>query len=160
MRSQKTRQRATSPVARQTQSYEELTEFNDRPATKPLKEIDPDAALTPELVAKLDEWRSSSAFRGQLLTSRRSALQAWLAERIWSDTAIDRMVRQWLNPLNQTRLLFRLFEKGRRNPTDYMGPGFGGRAHRGSQQVTTRAALCRARQIMDGQFRRNPLVIW
>ena len=143
------------PVASPTQSYEELTEFNDRLRDENhWKEIDLDAALTPELVAKLDEWRSLQRIPWSTADIAAVGLAGMVGGTcIWFDTAIDRMVRQWLNPLNQTRLLQAFEKAGKQLPIDYMGPGFGGRAHRvksaGHDLARPFAAL---RQIMDGQF--------
>jgi hypothetical protein len=145
----------TLPVTSTPQSYEELTEFNDK-----LRDanhwtgVDLDAALTPELAAKLEEWRS----RQRIPWSNADIAAVGLAGMVggtcvWFDSGIDRLIRQWLNPINETRLMQAFEKAGKQLPIDYMGPGFGGNAHRvksaGHDLARPFTAL---RQIMDGQF--------
>jgi hypothetical protein len=143
------------PVASPTQSYDELTTFNDRLRDdKQWTEVDLDAALTPELAAKLDEWRGLQRIPWSTADIAAVGLAGMVGGTcIWFDTAIDRMIRQWLNPLNKTRLIQAFEKAGKQLPIDYMGPGFGGRAHRvksaGHDLARPFTAL---RQIMDGQF--------
>jgi hypothetical protein len=72
---------------------------------------------------------------------------------VWFDSGIDRLIRQWLSPINETRLMQAFEKAGKQLPIDYMGPGFGGNAHRvksaGHDLARPFTAL---RQIMDGQF--------
>lgn len=143
------------PVASPTQSYEELTAFNNRLRNdNQWTEVDLDAALTPELAAKLDEWRSLQRIPWSTADIAAVGLAGMVGGTcIWFDTPIDRVVRQWLNPLNKTRLLQAFEKAGKQLPIDYMGPGFGGRAHRiksaGHDLARPFTAL---RQIMEGRF--------
>ena len=143
------------PIASPTQSYAELTAFNDRLRNeKCWTEVDLDAALTPELAAKLDQWRSLQRIPWSTADIAAVGLAGMVGGTcVWFDAAIDRMIRQWLKPLNQTRLIQAFEKAGKQLPIDYMGPGFGGRAHRvksaGHDLARPFTAL---RQIMDGQF--------
>ena len=143
------------PVASPGQTYEELTEFNDRLRDENhWKEVDLDAALTPELVAKLDEWRSLQRIPWSTADIAAVGLAGMVGGTcIWFDTAIDRMIRQWLNPLNQTRLIQALRRQESNFQSTTWVPGSAAGAHRvksaGHDLARPFAAL---RQIMDGQF--------
>jgi hypothetical protein len=143
------------PVASSPQSYKELTAFNDRLRdANHWNEVDLDAALTPELAAKLEEWRSLQRIPWSNADIAAVGLAGMVGGTcIWFDTEMDRILRQWLNPLNKTRLMQAFEKAGKQLPIDYMGPGFGGHAHRvksaGHDLARPFTAL---RQIMDGQF--------
>ena len=143
------------PVASSPQSYGELTAFNDNLRDENRwTEIDLDAALTPELAAKLEEWRSLQRIPWSNADIAAVGLAGMIGGTcVWFDSGIDRVIRQWLNPLNQTRLIQAFEKAGKQLPIDYMGPGFGGNAHRvksaGHDLARPFTAL---RQIMDGQF--------
>ena len=146
---------ASLPAAPGPQSYAELTAFNDQLRDGNCwDEIDLDAALTPELSAKLEEWRSLQ----RIPWSTADLVAVGLAGVIGGtcvvfDDAIDRAIREGLNTLTQTRLIQAFEKAGKRLPIDYMGPGFGGKAHRvkspGHDLARPFTAL---RQIMNGQF--------
>lgn len=147
---------ATLPASSAKQTYGELTDFNDA-----LREenswdsVDLDAALTPEQAAALAEWRSRQRIAWSTADIAMVGLAGMLGTAcVWFDASIDRAVRARLNAVTKSGI-FRHFEKaGKRLPIDYMGEGFGGRAHRiksaGHDLARPFEAL---RQIMDGEFR-------
>lgn len=143
------------PVAASPQTYEELTAFNDQlRGENDWTEVDLDAALTPELAAKLEEWRSLQRIPWSNADIAAVGLAGMVGGTcVWFDSGIDRLIRQWLNPINETRLMQAFEKAGKQLPMDYMGPGFGGNAHRvksaGHDLARPFTAL---RQIMDGQF--------
>lgn len=146
---------ADLPTASAPQSYEELTAFNDRVRLEnDWREVDLDAALSPEQAAKLQEWRERQRVPWTTADVAMVGLAGFLGTMcVWFDAAIDRTVRERLNSLSKTGLLRRMEKAGKRLPTDYMGEGFGGRAHRvksaGHDLARPYTAL---KQIMDGEF--------
>lgn len=144
------------PVAATNQTYGELTDFNDKLREEhSWSSIDLDAALTPEQAAALAQWRSRQRVSWSTADIAMVGLAGMLGTAcVWFDASIDRTVRTRLNAATKSGI-FRQFEKaGKRLPIDYMGEGFGGRAHRiksaGHDLARPFAAL---RQIMDGEFR-------
>jgi len=147
---------AELPAGSAMQSYDELTAFNDA-----LREenswntVDLDAALTPEQAAALAEWRSRQRISWSTADIAMVGLAGMLGTAcVWFDASIDRAIRTRIAAVTKTGI-FRHFEKaGKRLPIDYMGEGFGGRAHRiksaGHDLARPFEAL---RQIMDGEFR-------
>jgi hypothetical protein len=110
--------------------------------------------LTPKLAAKLDEWLSLQRIPWSPADIAAVGLAGMVGGTcIWFDMAFDRMICQWLSQLNKNRLIQAFEKAGRQLPIDYMGPGFGGAAHRvksaGHDLARPFTAL---RQIMDGQF--------
>lgn len=143
------------PTERAPQPYETLTSFNDRLRVSNLwTDVDLDAALSPQQAEALEEWRCRQRTPWTTADVAMVGLGGVLgAASIWFDAAIDKAVRQRLNAIAKTRVV-RLWEKaGKRLPIDYMGDGFGGRAHRiksaGHDLARPFAAL---RQIMNGEF--------
>lgn len=147
---------AQLPVTTGRQSYVELTQSNDQlRQTNGWTTVDLDAALTAEQAALLDEWRSRQRTPWSTTDIAMVGLAGALGTAcIWFDAAIDRAVRQRLNALTRTTLKQRFEKAGKRLPIDYMGEGFGGRAHRiksaGHDLARPFEAL---KQIMDGEFR-------
>lgn len=139
------------------QSYDELTLRNDQ-----LRETldwaapdDLDALLTDTQRAELDAWRMHK----RLTWSRDDILVVGLAGAVGIlasvlDSRVDAGVRAGLAKLKDTDLLKGWENDAKRMPVDYMGPGFGGPAHRvkssGHDLGRPLAALA---QIRDGQFR-------
>lgn len=72
---------------------------------------------------------------------------------MWYDAAIDGVIRDQLAQVAKTPLI-RAFEKaGKRLPIDYMGPGFGGNAHRvKSAGHDLSRPITALRQILEGRF--------
>lgn len=144
------------PVAPTTQSYRELTVFNDglREANS-WSDIDLDAALTEEQAAALAEWRSRQRIKWSTTDIAMVGLAGVLGTAcVWFDASMDRAVRGHLSKLTRSSVVRRFEKAGKRLPVDYMGEGFGGRAHRvksaGHDLARPFDAL---RQIMDGEFR-------
>lgn len=148
-------QAADLPVAPGPQSYAELTAFNDQLRDENAwTEVDLDAALTPELAAALEEWRSLQRIHWSNADLVAVGLAGMVGGTcIWFDASIDRSIRSRLTDLTETKL-GQAFEKaGKRLPIDYMGPGFGGRAHRVKSAGHDLARMFTAlRQIKDGRF--------
>jgi len=147
---------ATLPSAPAQQTYRDLTEFNDQlRQEKSWTSVDLDAALTPEQAAALAEWRSRQRISWSTADIAMVGLAGMLGTAcVWFDASIDRAVRARLNAVTKSGII-RAFEKaGKRLPIDYMGEGFGGRAHRiksaGHDLARPFEAL---RQIMGGEFR-------
>jgi len=147
---------ADLPTTAATQSYDELSRFNDELRTRSRWDtIDLDAALTPAQAAALTTWRNRQRIPWSTTDIAMVGLAGLLGTCcVWFDAAVDRSVRSRLNALAQTPMLRGWEKHGKRLPIDYMGPGFGGRAHRvmsaGHDLARPFEAL---RQIMDGEFR-------
>lgn len=143
------------PTAPESQSYDALTSFNDRLRSANMwTGVDLDAALTPRQAQALEDWRSRQRTPWTTADIAMVGLAGVLGTAsIWFDAAIDRTVRDRLSAVTKTRVV-RLWEKaGKRLPIDYMGEGFGGRAHRIKSAGHDLARPFQAlRQIMDGEF--------
>jgi hypothetical protein len=143
------------PTAPKQQSYDALTSFNDRLRSEnSWVGIDLDAALTPQRAQALEDWRSRQRTPWTTADIAMVGLAGVLGTAsIWFDAAIDRAVRDRLSAVARTRAV-RIWEKaGKRLPMDYMGEGFGGRAHRIKSAGHDLARPFKAlRQIMDGEF--------
>lgn len=144
------------PVAATTQRYRELTVFNDglREANS-WSDIDLDSALTEEHAAALNEWRSRQRINWSATDVAMVGLAGVLGTAcVWFDASIDRAVRGRLGNLTKSNVVRRFEKAGKRLPVDYMGEGFGGRAHRVKSAGHDLARPFEAlRQIMDGEFR-------
>jgi hypothetical protein len=143
------------PTAPNQQSYDALTSFNDRLRSEnSWVGVDLDAALTPQQAQALEDWRSRQRTPWTTADIAMVGLAGVLGTAsIWFDAAIDRAVRDRLSAVARTRAV-RIWEKaGKRLPIDYMGEGFGGRAHRIKSAGHDLARPFKAlRQIMDGEF--------
>lgn len=143
------------PTAPKRQSYDALTSFNDRLRSEnSWVGVDLDAALTPQQAQALEDWRSRQRTPWTTADIAMVGLAGVLGTAsIWFDAAIDRAVRDRLSAIARTRAV-RIWEKaGKRLPIDYMGEGFGGRAHRIKSAGHDLARPFKAlRQIMDGEF--------
>lgn len=143
------------PTERAPQPYEALTSFNDQlRVSNSWTDVDLDAALSPQQAEALEEWRSRQRTPWTTADVAMVGLAGVLgAACIWFDAAIDKAVRERLSAIAKTRVV-RLWEKaGKRLPIDYMGDGFGGRAHRIKSAGHDLARPFQAlRQIMNGEF--------
>lgn len=144
------------PVAPPLQPYRDLTVFNDglRESNSWI-DVDLDAALTAEQAEALAEWRSRQRIEWSTADVAMVGLAGVLGTAcVWFDASIDRAVRSRLIALTKTNVLRRFEKAGKRLPIDYMGEGFGGRAHRVKSAGHDLARPFEAlRQIMDGEFR-------
>ncbi|MET9326747.1 hypothetical protein [Tsukamurella sp. NPDC003166] len=137
------------------QSHQELTAYNDAlRAEHDWAQIDLDACLTSEQRAAWDLWRSRTRLDWQTsdyLAVGSAGLIGFLSS--WFDTAIDGAVRDRLRALTDTVLGQTLEAGGKQLPVDFMGPGFGGRAHRVKSAGHDLARPIEAiRQVMAGEF--------
>jgi hypothetical protein len=143
-------------VAPRAQPYRELTVFNDglREANSWV-DVDLDAALTAEQADALAEWRSRQRIQWSTADIAMVGLAGVLGTAcLWFDASIDRAVQGRLNALTKTSVQRRFEKAGKRLPIDFMGEGFGGRAHRVKSAGHDLARPFEAlRQIMDGEFR-------
>lgn len=143
------------PLDPRVRKYTELSAAND--ATR-LEQgwdtVDLDAALTGEQRRAFENWQD----RRRTPWGHDDLVAVGLAGALglvatWFDATLDTAVRDGLGKLKNTDLLRRWEKDARGMPTDYMGPGFGGRAHRvrsaGHDLGRPVAAL---RQIMTGTF--------
>ncbi|MCR8897209.1 hypothetical protein M0655_02690 [Gordonia amicalis] len=144
------------PETSHRQSYDELTAYNKQLRTqRGWEEVDLDQALTASqreawenwLTKHRLEWRTSD-----YLAVGAAGLIGLLC--CWFDSTIDRAVRDRLKGLKDTATLQMWESAGKRLPIDYMGPGFGGRAHRVKSAGHDLARPIEAiRQVMEGEFR-------
>ncbi len=147
---------AELPVAATAQPYRELTAFNDRlRESNSWIDVDLDAALTAEQAEALAQWRSRQRIQWSTADVVMVGLAGTLGTAcVWFDASIDRAVRSRLNALTKTSVLRKLEKAGKRLPIDFMGEGFGGRAHRVKSAGHDLARPFEAlHQIMDGEFR-------
>lgn len=143
------------PTAPVPQSYEALTTFNDQlRLSNSWTDIDLDAALTPLQAEKLGDWRRRQRIRWTTADIAIVGLAGVLGTAcVWFDAAVDRAVRQRLSAVAKTRVVRFWEHAGKKLPIDYMGDGFGGRAHRMKSAGHDLARPFRAlKQIMDGEF--------
>jgi len=137
-------------------SYEQVTAANDAVRERcGWNVVDLDAAITPALRAEYEAWRSRQRVAWGLDDVAAVACAGLVGVgAIWFDATIDSAVRARLARLADTPLIRGWERDGRRMPIDYMGSGFGGRAHRvrsaGHDIGRPFEALS---QIRAGQFR-------
>ncbi len=137
------------------QTYDELTTFNDDlRAQREWTDVDLDAALTDQQRQAFESWQQKHR-----LTWSTSDLVAVGAVGVvgmmctWFDTSIDSSLRDRLTLLKSSGIVSRWEKAGKRLPIDYMGPGFGGRAHRVKSAGHDLARPIEAiKQIMAGEF--------
>ncbi|MCV7076030.1 hypothetical protein [Mycobacterium szulgai] len=143
------------PTAPAPQSYEALTTFNDQlRLSNSWTDVDLDAALTPQQAEVLEDWRRRQRIRWTTADIAIVGLAGVLGTAcIWFDAAVDRAVRQRLSAVAKTRVVRFWENAGKKLPIDYMGDGFGGRAHRIKSAGHDLARPFQAlKQIMDGEF--------
>lgn len=90
-----------------------------------------DAALTAHQREQFAAWQA----RQRLPWTQQDVIAVGFAGMVgmaatWFDSTIDREVRDRLEEFKATELVKGWERDARRMPIDYMGPGFGGRAHR------------------------------
>lgn len=138
------------------QSYEHVTAANDAARERHgWNVVDLDAAITPALRAEYEAWRSRQRIAWGLDDVAAVACAGLVGVgAVWFDSTIDSAVRARLARLADTPLIRGWERDGKRMPIDYMGSGFGGRAHRvrsaGHDIGRPFEALS---QIRAGQFR-------
>ena len=138
------------------QSYSELTVYNDALRNeRDWDEVDLDAALTADQRAAWELWQTKHRLdwrSSDYLAVGAAGLVGLLCT--WFDASIDGAVRDRLMKLTETSLVQGWEAAGKRLPIDYMGPGFGGRAHRVKSAGHDLARPVEAiRQVMEGEFR-------
>lgn len=137
-------------------NYAELTAANDQlRAVRGWEVVDLDAALTPALRADFDSWQSRQRVRWTFEDVVAVAVAGLVGvAATWFDSTIDTAVRSRLAGLRETELIRGWERDAKRMPIDYMGPKFGGAAHRvrspGHDIGRPFEAL---RQIRRGEFR-------
>lgn len=138
------------------QSYAELTAHNDEiRAHREWTEVDLDACLTDTQREAWDLWQQKHRLawsKADLVAVGAVGVVGLLCT--WFDASIDTAVRDRLGKLMPSDLVKSWETAGKRLPIDYMGPGFGGRAHRVKSAGHDLARPVEAiRQIMKGEFR-------
>lgn len=138
------------------QTYDELTTFNDEfRARRDWTEVDLDAALTEQQRQAWELWQQKhrlSWSTSDLVAVGAVGVVGMLCT--WFDASIDHSIRDRLKPLMSSDLVRSWESAGKRLPIDYMGPGFGGRAHRVKSAGHDLARPIEAiRQIMASEFR-------
>ena len=147
---------ADLPTSSGPQTYGELTDFNDGLRDQHgWADIDLDAALTDKQRRDLEQWRHHQRLpweTSDIAMIGVAGLVGMLA--VWCDSAADGAVASQLNKLSKTKRVRKWEAAGKRLPIDYMGQGFGGRAHRVKSAGHDLARPIEAlRQIMDSEFR-------
>ncbi|MFH5229905.1 hypothetical protein [Antrihabitans spumae] len=144
------------PVSADRQTYAQLTQFNDGLREQNgWSDVDLDAALTPEHRDDLTAWRQ----RQRLPWSTTDLAMVGVAGLVgalcvWFDSSTDRAVRTQFDALSKSDRVRKWEKSGKRLPIDFMGKGFGGRAHRmksGGHDILRLVSTLR--QIVDGEFR-------
>ncbi len=136
--------------------YDELTATNDALRTdRGWGVVDLDAALTAELRAEFERWRSRQRVRWVVEDVVAVAVAGWVgAAATWFDSAIDLAAKSGLRTLRDTPLITRWEREAKGMPIDYMRSHVGGPGHRlqgaGHDIGRPFEAL---RQIRDGTFR-------
>ncbi|MDT0220518.1 hypothetical protein [Gordonia sp. AC31] len=138
------------------QTYEQLTTLNDQlREQKQWTDIALDAALTEKQRQAWENWLQKHRLEwrtGDYLAVGAAGLVGLLCS--WFDMTIDVEVRDQLKRLSDSSIVGRWEAAGKRLPVDYMGPGFGGRAHRVKSAGHDLARPVEAiRQVMQGEFR-------
>ncbi|MCK0440112.1 hypothetical protein MUG78_11760 [Gordonia alkaliphila] len=144
------------PESPRRQTYTELTAYNDALRNeRDWTDIDLDAVLTDQQRAAWELWRTKHRLEwrhGDYLAVGAVGFVGLLCT--WFDASIDRALRDRLRTLTESSLVQRWEAAGKRLPIDYMGPGFGGRAHRVKAAGHDLARPIEAiRQVMAGEFR-------
>lgn len=144
------------PHAPRFQTYDELSSFNEGlRAAKGWSGIDLNSALSETQREAWTRWQEKH--RLNWTTSDYLAVGAVGTIGLlctWFDSTLDRAVRDRLGGLTESALGARMEVNGKQLPIDYMGPGFGGRAHRVKSAGHDLARPIEAlRQIMEGEFR-------
>ncbi|MBT2275427.1 hypothetical protein [Rhodococcus qingshengii] len=134
------------------QTYDELTTFNDDlRGRRDWTDVDLDAALTDQQRQAFESWQQKHRLTWS--TSDLVAVGAVGMMCTWFDTSIDSSIRDRLTLLKSSGIVSRWEKAGKRLPIDYMGPGFGGRAHRVKSAGHDLARPIEAiKQIMAGEF--------
>ncbi len=138
------------------QRYDELTTFNDEVRSqRQWTEVDLDACLTDKQREAWELWQQKHRLtwsKADLIAVGAVSVVGMLCT--WFDSSIDGAIRERLKTLMSTDLVQGWEAAGKRLPIDYMGPGFGGRAHRVKSAGHDLARPVEAiRQIMKGEFR-------
>lgn len=138
------------------QTYDELTTFNDHVRTqREWTEIDLDSALTEQQRQAWELWQHKHRLvwsTSDLVTVGAVGVIGMLCT--WFDASIDRTIRDRLKPLISSDIVSGWEKAGKQLPIDYMGPDFGGRAHRIKSAGHDLARPIEAiRQIMKGEIR-------
>ncbi|WP_279100749.1 hypothetical protein [Gordonia bronchialis] len=138
------------------QTYDELTSFNkDLRLRRSWQEVDLDRALTEAQREAWELWQTKHRLSwrsSDYLAVGAAGLVGLLCS--WFDSTIDSAVRDRLKMLTDSAAVQRWESAGKRLPIDYMGPGFGGRAHRVKSAGHDVARPIEAiRQVMNGEFR-------
>ncbi|WP_216917030.1 hypothetical protein [Nocardia noduli] len=150
-----TPQIASLPVSAAGMSYAQLTEFNDDLRDRAAwTEIDLEAALSEEHRQALDNWRN----RARIPWTTRDLAMVGVAglvgaTAVWFDSAIDQQITDSFKGLAESKRVRRWEAAGKRLPIDFMGKGFGGRAHRVKSSGHDLFRLFTTlQQVADGQF--------
>lgn len=138
------------------QTYDQLTAYNAAlRSEREWLDVDLDAALTESQRAAWELWRTKSRLdwrRSDYLAVGAAGVVGLLCS--WFDSSIDSAVRQRIRGLTDTALGQKWEAAGKRLPIDFMGPGFGGRAHRVKSAGHDLGRPIEAiRQVMLGEFR-------
>ncbi|MBT2266011.1 hypothetical protein [Rhodococcus erythropolis] len=138
------------------QTYDELTTFNDDlRAQREWTDVDLDAALTEQQRQAFELWQQKHRLAwstSDLVTVGAVGVIGMLCT--WFDASIDSTLRDQLQLLKSSDIVSGWEKAGKRLPIDYMGPGFGGRAHRVKAAGHDLARPIEAiKQIMAGEFR-------
>ena len=138
------------------QTYDELTTFNDDlRGRRDWTDVDLDAALTEEQRQAFELWQQKHRLAWS--TSDLVAVGAVGVVGMmctWFDASIDSSIRDRLTLLKSSGIVSGWEKAGKRLPIDYMGTGFGGRAHRVKSAGHDLARPIEAiKQIMAGEFR-------
>lgn len=145
-----------APVSTTRLSYSELTADNDRlRGERGWHHVDLDAALGPDQKAAFDRWRTSTRVVWSNIDLAAVAVAALIGvAATWADTHVDGTVRNRVGRLRDSPVVQRWEKAGKRLPIDYMGPGFGGKAHRVRSPGHDLFRLFEStRQILDNEFR-------
>ncbi|WP_279107612.1 hypothetical protein [Gordonia paraffinivorans] len=144
------------PESPQRQSYEELTTYNQQlRAQRGWEFIDLNQALTGPQREAWENWLTKHRL-GWRSTDYLAVGATGLVGLLCScfDSTIDGAVRNHLKKLTDTAMVQKWEAAGKRLPIDYMGPGFGGRAHRVKSAGHDIARPVEAlRQVIQGEFR-------
>ena len=146
---------ASLPVSAAGLSYTQLTDFNDDLRDRAgWTEIDLEAALSDEHCQALEGWRN----RARIPWTNRDLAMVGVAglvgaTAVWFDSAIDQQITDGFKGLSESKRVRRWEAAGKRLPIDFMGTGFGGRAHRVKSSGHDLFRLfITLQQVIDGQF--------
>ncbi|MEV0467671.1 hypothetical protein AB0I30_11375 [Nocardia tengchongensis] len=144
---------AKSPVP---QTYPEITTDNEQlRLTRGWLDVDLDAALTVEHRVLFDRWRAGTRITWGTEDLAAVAVAGLIgASATWLDHRVDRAVLGRFTELGKTKVFQRWDRAGKRLPIDYMGPGFGGKAHRVRSAGHDLFRIFESTgQIIDAEFR-------